>query len=98
MIIKEVLQELEGREQPLAKALFKGEHFKALVLGFKKGMALKEHVAHLPSKLVVLSGAIVYRQEQETILHTYDEMVIPVNVPHAVEALEDSVCLLLQGV
>jgi quercetin dioxygenase-like cupin family protein len=98
MVIKELLEELRTRDQPLAKALHKGAHSKVLVLGFKKGMLMKEHVAHLPSKLVVLSGAVVYTEgAKATTLRLYEEIEIPVGIVHAVEALEDSLCLLAQG-
>lgn len=98
MTIKEVLKQLETATHPIAKVLHKGEKGKVLVIGFKKGMKLKEHVAPLSSKLTVISGAVVYKQgEQETELQKFDEIDIPVNIIHSVEALEDSLCLLTQG-
>ena len=98
MIIHDVLEGLATRDQPLAKVLHKGDHAKALVIGFTKGMQLKEHQAHLPSTLVVISGSVIYKQGGvETTLCIYDQLAIPVNVLHSVEALEDSLCLLVQG-
>ena len=98
MIIKDIIEQLKSSEHPVAKALHSGEHFRVLVMGFKPGMKLKEHQAHLPSKLTVLSGEVVYREnEKEVFLKQYDETNIPVNVTHSVEALEDSLCLLTQG-
>ena len=41
MIIKDVLNELEIKEHPVAKALYKKEGFKVLVLAFKKDMKPK---------------------------------------------------------
>jgi hypothetical protein len=38
MIIKEILHQLETAKNPVAKAIHKGEHFKVLAIGFKKGM------------------------------------------------------------
>ena len=98
MIIKELLAEFETRENPSAKALYKAEGFKVLVMAFKKGMILKEHKAHVPTKLVVLDGIIVYKSEaDEFVLNKYDEFEIPVNDLHLVDALEDSLCMLIQG-
>ena len=98
MVIKEILQQLETAVHPVAKALHKGGQFKVLAIGFKKGMILKEHQAHLPSKLFVLNGEVIYKEgEVSTTLSTYDEIVIPVQVLHSVEAISDSLCLLTQG-
>ncbi|MCF8450797.1 MAG: hypothetical protein K9G49_13075 [Taibaiella sp.] len=98
MIIKELLAQLETAAHPVAKALHTGEHFKVLVLAFKAGMHLKEHKAHLPAKLTVFSGTVIYREgTKEITLNTYDTTDIPVDVIHAVEATEDSLCLLTQG-
>lgn len=98
MTIKEVNKQLETANNPVAKALHKGDNFKVLVIGFKQGMKLKEHQAHLPSKLTVISGKVLYKQhEKETVLDTFDEIDIPVNIPHSVEAIDESLCLLTQG-
>ena len=98
MIIREILSELETKDHPVAKALYKKEGFKVLVLAFKKAMILKEHKAHVPTKLVVLDGKLLYKSDaEEIILSKYDEFDIPVNDLHAVHALKDSLCMLLQG-
>ena len=98
MIIKEILAELETKEHPIAKALFKREGFKVLALGFKKEMILKEHKANVPTKLVVLQGAVIYKSDVTMLtLNQYDEFEIPVNELHAVTALEDALCMLIQG-
>lgn len=99
MVIKDILAQLKTSEHPVARALHKGEHFKVIVLAFKKGMALKEHTTHLPAKLTVLSGSVQYteRTGPKLTLGMHDTTDIPVNIPHAVEALDDSLCLLTQG-
>ena len=98
MTIKEIIQQLETADHPVAKALHKGDHFKVLVIGFKSGMKLKEHEAHLPSKLTVISGQVIYREStREVKLNNFDEVEIAVNIRHSVEATEDSICLLTQG-
>lgn len=98
MTLKDIQVQLATASHPVAKALHKGDHFKVLAMGFLKGMILKEHKAHAPTKLFVLEGKVIYRQgNEQTILERYDEIDIPVEVVHAVEAEEDSLCLLTQG-
>lgn len=98
MILKEIALQLETSTHPVAKAFHKGEHFRVLAVGFKKGMVLKEHQTHLPTKLFVIKGKVIYVQgDMETTLSYMDEIEIPVNILHSVEALEDSLCLLTQG-
>lgn len=96
--IKNIIAELETAVHPVARAIHKGEGFKVLAIGFKKGTVLKDHKAHITSKLTVLSGAVIYKEgNQQTVLDQYDEIDIPVQVTHSVEAKEDSLCLLTQG-
>jgi len=98
MTIKEILNQLKTAHDPVAKPIHKGENFKVLAIGFKSGMKLKDHKAGLPSKLTVLSGKVIYRQqEMETQLEKFDEIDIPVEITHSVEAKDDSICLLTQG-
>jgi quercetin dioxygenase-like cupin family protein len=97
-MIKEILAELETKNHPVAKALYKTDAFKVLAIAFKKGMVLKEHKASLPSKLIVMEGSIMYKNKDiERFLHKYDEHVIPADETHFVEAIEDSLCILIQG-
>ncbi|MBX7107295.1 MAG: hypothetical protein K1X61_01480 [Chitinophagales bacterium] len=98
MTIHEIKLQLMTATNPVAKALHKNDHFKVLAIGFRKGMALKEHQAHHPSKLIVLEGKVIYIDaDTNAAMGQYDEMEIPVNKTHSVTALEDSVCLLTQG-
>lgn len=98
MVIKEIKEKLASATNPIAKPLHVGTGFKTLAIGFIKGMILKEHKANLPSKLTVLEGAVVYKQDDKsTTLHQYDTHDIPVEIMHSVEALENSLCLLTQG-
>ncbi len=98
MTIKEINEQLKTAKHPVAKVLHKGDNFKVLVIGFKKRMTLKDHHASLPSKLTVISGKVVYKQnEKEIEIDLFDEIDIPINIIHSVEALEDSLCLLTQG-
>lgn len=98
MIIKEVLSQLESSAIPVVRVLKTYASGKALVLGFKKGMILTEHKTAIAAKLVVMDGAVIYKQEGKSIeLSKFSDLDIPVNVLHAVEAQEDSVCMLILG-
>lgn len=98
MIIKSLLEELEGKSNPLARVLHKGPAFKILALGFKKGMIMKEHTAKHPARITILRGKVEYILEGKTItLSELDDHEIPMHIPHSVHALEDSLCLLSQG-
>lgn len=98
MVIQEILQQLENSTSPVVKVLQRGEHFKVLVLGFKKGMILKEHQTNIKTKLVIVDGSVVYRRANNSVtLNKFDEIDIPINLLHAVEAREDSICFLIQG-
>ena len=96
MIINEVLAQLENANAPVIKVLQAHTAGKTLVLGFKAGMILKEHRTAVPAMLLVIKGAVTYKEEGKAVsLRIYAELEIPVNVLHAVEATEDSICLLL---
>lgn len=98
MTIQEIFTALETSTYPVARVLHKGPNFKVMVIGFKKGMMLAEHLTKIPAKLTVLSGNIIYRQgEKQTQRTQYEEVSIPVDQLHSVEALTDSLCLLTQG-
>jgi quercetin dioxygenase-like cupin family protein len=98
MIIKEIIHQLQTAENPVAKAIHKGDHFKVLAIGFKKGMHLKAHKTSLAAKLTVLSGVVIYKQGDinKTLLQ-FDETDIPIGIIHEVECTEDALCLLTQG-
>jgi quercetin dioxygenase-like cupin family protein len=98
MIAQDILAQLETATNPVAKALHIGEHSKVLLIGFKAGMIMRDHQAHQPSTLVVLDGSVLYTEGTSSVeLKQYDEVLIPVNTVHNVEAQEDSLCLLAQG-
>lgn len=97
-VIKEVKEKLSSASGPVARSLHQGEGFRVLTIGFNAGMVMKEHKASMKSKLTVLEGAVMYREADRVLtLSQYEEVDIPVQVTHSVEALEDSLCLLTQG-
>jgi len=98
MTITKVKEQLKNTNHPVAQSLHHGTSFKVLVIGFKKGMILKEHKAPIRSKLTVLEGSIRYKEENRVVeLAQYDEVEIPVEILHSVEAVEDSLCILTRG-
>lgn len=98
MTIKDIKEELKVSKDPVVKSLHHGKDFKVLIMGFQKGMILKEHKAHIPSKLTVLEGAVIYKEENRVVeLMQYDEVEIPIEITHSVEASKDSLCILSKG-
>ena len=98
MVIKEALAEVESKTHPVARILHKGDMFKVMIIAFKKDMILREHKTHLPATITVMKGKVNYRTSDSfTTVEEYDNFQIPVNETHSIEALEDSICLLVQG-
>ena len=98
MLVRSLIEKSEVEDHPVASAIKKGTHSKVLAIAFKKGNRFKNHMVHQPSKLVVLSGKVYYVQNDKKItLKKYDELEIPVDVMHTLEAAESSLCLLIQG-
>ncbi len=98
MTIKEIREQLQTSEKPVAKSFHIGDNFKVLLFGFKKGMKLEDHKAKHPTKLLVLEGDLIYHKEKKDIrMRQFDEVDIPANVEHSVGALKDSIILLTQG-
>ena len=97
-MFQELFQKLETAENPVAIAIQKTATTKVVAIAFKKGMILKEHKTEVPALLLVVKGGVVYREHnlEEQIL-TFQEKKIPTEVPHSLEALEDSLCILFKG-
>lgn len=59
---------------------------------------MKEHEAHLPSKLTVISGQVILQRTPKRVtLNNCDEVDITSNTKHTKEAMVDSLYLLTQG-
>lgn len=98
MIFKELLQKLETAENPVAEIIQKTDSSKVLVIGFKKGMILKEHKTDIPAQLLVIKGSVIYKEKNhKEALSLYDKKNIQPDILHSVEAIEDSLCLLFKG-
>lgn len=98
MIIQDVALQVEAAEAPVIKVLQNQVSGKVLVIGLKKGVSLKKHQTAVPARLVVIEGKVVYQQDDTSVtLDKFSDLAIPVNILHAVEALENSICLLIIG-
>jgi quercetin dioxygenase-like cupin family protein len=98
MTINDAVTELESKSHPVSKLLHTSHSVKILVIAFKNTMILKEHKTTIYAKLIVLKGKINYCANAiKKIMGEFDEHEIPINETHSVEALEDSICLLIQG-
>jgi quercetin dioxygenase-like cupin family protein len=96
-IINEIIEKLQTAQSPVARIFYKSGNSKLLLIGFKKGMTLEKHKTHVPARLLVLSGAVKYIQEEfENPLKKFDYQDIPVDVFHEVFAGEDSLCMLIK--
>jgi len=98
MTIPEILQQVATATHPVAAAIHKGDNSKVLAIAFRQGMMLKGHKSPIPAHLLVLTGKVLYQEENlSRTLEQYDSTPIPEGEMHAVQALEDSLCLLIQG-
>jgi len=98
MIIHEVLTQLKTAAGPVVKILQRSDNIKVIVLGLKKGMILKEHKTGITTKLVIVEGSVIYKEGNASVtINKFEDIDIPVNVLHSVEAVEDSICFLIQG-
>ncbi len=97
MTILEVKNELKVSKHPVARSLFHGEGFKVLVVGLNQGMILNEHKTNLRAILTVFEGKVLYKEKNKVVeLNQYDEVEIPTGIIHSVEAIENSLCVLIQ--
>lgn len=98
MIIQEVLFQLKSATSPVFKILQSNDRVKVIVLGFKKKMILKEHQTDVSAKLIVIDGSVIYKEAGRIVtMNKFDDVDIPIDVMHSVEAVEDSICFLIKG-
>lgn len=97
-----VLQELrllrDSVKKPITRVVEQGRDFKMLGIALSKGVNLKEHMTKIASKLVIVEGTVLYREDAKAaMLDVFEEFQIPINKMHSLYALEDSLCLLIQS-
>ena len=97
MILKNIMAQLGEATQPVSKIIKYSTTFKTLAVGLKKGVIWRDHKAAMPTKLLVVEGSVIYRQEEKVVeLGKLDDMDIPVDIIHSLEATDDSLCILIQ--
>ena len=78
-----------------AVTLLKEPHLSVVLVGLQKGAALREHKAQGPLTLYVLAGAVrVGTGHEARTVQRQGLVSLEKNVPHEVEALEESAVLL----
>ncbi|MEO3406339.1 hypothetical protein AAFN85_20660 [Mucilaginibacter sp. CAU 1740] len=98
MIIEQVREQMQEATRPVVKILKQGDGYKVITIGLKKEAVLKEHKTAVPATLVILEGKVLYNEAERSVELKKDaEFEIPVNVLHGLLAVEDSICLLIQG-
>ncbi|WP_121811098.1 cupin domain-containing protein [Mucilaginibacter kameinonensis] len=98
MIIEQVREQMPLAKGPVVKILKQSDNYKMMVIGLKKGSVLKEHKTAVPARLIITEGHVTYNEHERAVdLKRDADFEIPVNVPHSLLALEDSICLLIQG-
>jgi quercetin dioxygenase-like cupin family protein len=98
MIIEQVREQMQEAAKPVVKILKQGDSYKVITIGLKKDVVLKEHKTAVPATLVILEGKVLYNEAERSVqLNKDTDFEIPVNVPHGLLAVEDSICLLIQG-
>lgn len=96
-MFKKIFKKLENAENPVVQVVQKTNCSKVIAIAFKKGMILKEHKTDVPAKLLLIKGSVIYKEPiLKAELFLYDEIEIPVDILHSVEAVEDSLCLVFK--
>jgi quercetin dioxygenase-like cupin family protein len=77
-----------------AVTLLKEPHLSVVLVGLQKGAALSKHKAQGPVTICVLIGAVSIKTEHESrTLHSHGMLSLERDIPHEVEALEESAVL-----
>jgi quercetin dioxygenase-like cupin family protein len=99
MSIPEIIDLVQAASHPVARAVFVKPHTRVLSIAFKQGMILDKHQTPNESYLLVVSGEVNYITSDEIMhLNQYEHVIIVPHLVHRVEALQDSVCLLIQHI
>jgi quercetin dioxygenase-like cupin family protein len=84
--------------KPVIETLHRNKDLQVTMLGLNSGVSLSDHRTKVPAKLTVLSGSVIYNDvDGMTSLLRGDELAIPMNVKHSVQATRRSICLLTRG-
>ncbi len=85
----------EDLNEKLQRRMITGERVMITHIYLKKGCVVPKHAHHNEQITYVLDGALRFRLggnlEQQVDVHSGEVLVIPGNLPHTAEALEDTV-------
>lgn len=81
-----------------AVSLLKDRSLNLLLMVLKNGAKLHEHRTKGPIVLQVVSGSIRFQAETECVASTGEIIGLDRNVPHRVEALEESAIILVTAI
>ncbi len=87
-------QPLEGIQ---VRKIVKNQDLEILSITLERGSSLKEHITHRDATLIVLEGELDFHIQQEVYpLKQHEDFFIPKNLPHWVDAKEDSRLLIIR--
>lgn len=80
----------------VSKIISKGKGGSTTIFAFDKGQTLAEHTAPFDATVIVLDGSCKIEMDGESYIVNEGQMIImPANVPHALEAIESFKMLLI---
>ena len=86
--------ELETLSNTITRQMLNGQHTTVARIVLRRGAVVPRHSHESEQFSLILSGALKFLfDEGERIVHAGEMVFIPSNVPHAAEALEDTVDL-----
>lgn len=98
MIIQEIINLMPSSDKVITRILRKYDQNRIIAIGLKKGLFLPDHITDVPALLIPIQGKVYFRSEVLSMeVQALEEVEIPLNVVHSLEALEDSICILIKG-
>ncbi len=101
MFLKELLLELESSEEPVSKIMYESNDTRMLAIAFKENMSIVDCIIPDDVRSVnfhIIQGSIEYKEETLSVmLEHYDDFKIPLNNKYSINALSESICLIVYG-
>jgi quercetin dioxygenase-like cupin family protein len=89
---------MPSSDKVITRILRKYDQNRIIAIGLKKGLFLPDHITDVPALLIPIQGKVYFRSEVlSKEVQALEEVEIPLNVVHSLEALEDSICILIKG-
>jgi len=84
-------------ERPAVVQIKNTDKSNVIAIGLKKDQVLKRHITPIPALLVVLEGLISFEMEGKTTeIPALGTIEIPVNAPHEVTGIQESIFLVMK--